>query len=147
MSLSSWLGWRILPLVLLTAVGCWAADKEARARAVAEGYLEAAKDKDPAKAMVFFANAYLESRSPAGWKSDFRLITSRLGRLRSFSLKTATWRTNLVPPDSGTYVTLEYEVKYAKHTATETFVVFKPFARREYKIVGHTIASEGLLGK
>lgn len=137
----------ILALVLLAVVGCAGGDKQPRARQVAEGYLEAVKAKDSGKAMAFFSNTYVESRGPTGWKADFRLITSRLGRLRSFSLKSSTRRTNLVPPESGTYVTLEYEVEYVKHTATETFVVFKPLARGEYKIVGHTIASEGLFGK
>ncbi len=136
---------RVLLLVALVAAGCGSGDKEARARAVAEGYLQAVKERDPDKAMAFFAKAYLEARSPAGWRADLRLITTRLGALQSYSLKSWTWRTDLVPPDSGTHVTLQYEVRYAKHTATETLVVFKPFARGEYKIVGHTIASKGLM--
>ena len=135
--------WRVLLLVLLTLAGCGAGDKEARARAAAEGYLQALKDKDPDRAMTFFARTYFETRSPAGWKADLRLITARLGALQAYSLKNWNWRTNFVPPDSGTYVPLEYEVKYAKHAATETFVVYKPFARGEYKIVGHKIASKG----
>ncbi|MEK6665390.1 MAG: hypothetical protein AABZ20_03075 [candidate division NC10 bacterium] len=135
--------WRVLLLVLLTLAGCGAGDKEARARAAAEGYLQALKDKDPDRAMTFFARTYFETRSPAGWKADLRLITARLGALQAYSLKNWNWRTNFVPPDSGTHVTLEYEVKYAKHPATETFVVYKPLARREYRIVGHKIASKG----
>ena len=133
----------VLLLVLLALSGCAAGDKEARARAAAEGYLQAVKDKDPDRAMTFFARTYFETRSSAGWKADLRLITTRLGALQAYSLKDWTWRSDFVPPDSGTHVTLEYEVKYAKHTATETFVVYKPFARGEYKIVGHKIASKG----
>lgn len=135
--------WRVLPLLVLALAGCGAGDREARARAAAEGYLQAVKDKDPDKAMGFFAKTYFETRSATGWKADLRLITGRLGALQSYSLKSWTWRTDLVPPDSGTHVTLQYEVKYARHTATETFVVFKSFARGDYKIVGHTIASKG----
>lgn len=135
--------WRVLLLVLLTLAGCGAGDKEARARAAAEGYLQALKDKDPDRAMTFFARTYFETRSSAGWKADLRLITARLGALHAYSLKNWNWRTDFVPPDSGTHVTLEYEVKYAKHTATETFVVYQPFARREYRIIGHKIASKG----
>lgn len=134
---------RVLLLGLLALAGCGAGDKEARARAAAEGYLQAVKDKDPDRAMTFFARTYFETRGAAGWKADLRLITTRLGALQTYSLKNWTWRTNFVPPDSGTHVTLEYEVKYAKHTATETFVVYKPVARGEYRIVGHKIASKG----
>ena len=135
---------RVLPLVLLALAGCGAGDKEARARAAAEGYLQAVKDKNPDRAMTFFARTFFETRSPAGWKADLRIITARLGALQAYSLKNWTWRTDFVPPDSGTHVTLEYDVKYAKHTATETFVVYKPVARGEYRIVGHKIVSRGL---
>ncbi len=136
--------WRVLLLLALVLAGCGAKDKETRARAAAEGYLQAVKDKDADRAMTFFAKAYFETRSPAGWKADVRLITTRLGALQSYSLKSWTWRTHLVPPDSGTHVSLQYEVKYAKHAAAEAFVVYKPFARGQYMIVGHTIASKGL---
>ena len=131
-------------LVLLALAGCGAGDREARARSAAEGYLQAVKDKNPDRAMTFFARTFFETRSPAGWKADLRLITTRLGALQTYSLKNWTWRTDFIPPDSGTHVTLEYDVKYAKHTATETFVVYKPLARGEYRIVGHKIASKGL---
>lgn len=137
--------WQVLLLLALAVMGCGAPDKEVRARGAAEGYLQALKDKDPDKALTFFAKTYFDTRSAAGWKADLRLIAARLGAVHSYSLKRWNWRTDFIPPDSGTHVTLEYEVGYAKHRATETFVVFKPFARGEYKIVGHAIASEGLI--
>lgn len=134
----------LLPLLLAPLIaGCGAQDKEARARAVAEGYFQAVKDKDPDKAMTFFAKTYFETRSRAGWKADLRLILTRLGPLQSYSLKNWSWRTDFVPPDSGTQVTLQYEVRYAKFPAIETFTVLKPLARNEYKILSHSIASEG----
>lgn len=139
------LTWAILLPLVLTSAGCGTEDKQAKARAVAEGYLQAVKDKDPDRAMTFFAKAYFQTRSPAGWKADLRLITTRLGALQSYSLRSWSWRTDLVPPDSGTHVTLQYNVKYAKHAAVETFILLKPFTRHEYKIVSHSISSEGLL--
>ncbi len=139
------IGWRIVLLLALAAAGCGAGDREARARAVAEGYLEAVKNRDEDRALTFFSKRYFETRGAAGWKADIRLITTRLGALKSYSRKNWSWRTGFVPPDNGTYVTLRYEVRYARHTAAETFVVFKPFARGEYRIVDHTIVSEGLI--
>ncbi|MBI4590278.1 MAG: hypothetical protein HY725_15715, partial [Candidatus Rokubacteria bacterium] len=94
---------------------------------------------------TFFAKQYFETRSAAGWKADLRLITSRLGTLESYSLRSSSWRTVFVPSHNGTHVTLHYEVRYARHASAETFVVFKPFARGEYKIVRHAIASPGLM--
>lgn len=137
--------WQVLLLLALVLAGCGAGDKEVKARAVAEGYLQAVRDRDPDKALAFFAKAYFETRSAAGWKADLRLITARLGALESYSLKGSRWRTNLVPPDSGTQGTLEYDVRYAKGRAVETFAVFKPLARGDFRIVGHTIASDKLL--
>ena len=139
------IGWPILLSLTLLIAGCGAGDKETKARAVAEGYLEAVKDGDPDKALTFFAKGYIETRRPAGWKADLRLITTRLGPLRSYSLRSWSWRTDFVPPDSGTHVTLQYDVRYAKHPALETFIVLRPFTRNEYRIVSHSIASEGLI--
>ncbi len=144
MLLASRIGWRILPLLALTVAACGAGDRQARARAVAEGYFQAVKENDPDRAMMFFAKGYVDTRGQAGWKADLSLILSRLGTLQSYSLKSWNWRTDFVPPDSGTHVRLQYEVRYAKHTAAETFDVFKPLGRGEFKIVGHKLASEGL---
>ena len=57
----SGLAWRALLLAALGLAGCGAGDREARARAAAEGYLQAVKDKDPDKTMAFFAKAYFET--------------------------------------------------------------------------------------
>jgi hypothetical protein len=134
-----------LLFLALAAGGCGAGDREARARVAAEGYLEALKAGDPDRAVTFFARQYLETRGAQGWLADLRLITGRLGPLRSYTLRRATSRVDFIPPDNGTHVTLEYEVTYARHRAQETFVVFKPFARGEYRIVTHRLASEGLM--
>lgn len=134
-----------LLLAALIAAGCGAGDKEARGRAVAEGYLQAVKERDLNQALTFFSPRYFETRDQAGWKADLELITARLGAVQSYSLRSWTWRTDFIPPDNGTHVTLNYQVRYAKDTADETFVVFKPFARDEYRIVSHAIAAAGLI--
>jgi hypothetical protein len=141
------IGWAILPLLALVGGGCGTQEREARARAVAEAYFQAVKDQDMERALTFFATPYLEARGAEGLKADLRLITTRLGALEGYALRGARSRTDFVPPDSGTHVTLQYEVRYARHAAAETFVVFKPFARGEYRFVAHTITSRGLLGE
>ncbi len=132
-------------LTLTLFIGCGTAERDAHARRVAEAYFEAVKDGDPDRAMGFYAKRFFETRSPEGWKQDLRLITDRLGRLQSYAFRGSSARTDFVPPDSGSYVTLTYEVKYARHAATETFTVHKPFARGEFRIVDHQISSEGFL--
>lgn len=132
-----------LVLVALLLAGCAAEDRHAQARTVAEGYLQAVKAKDMDRAIAFFAPRYLETRNPKVLKQDIRIITARLGDLQSYRLTSARWRTDFIPPESGTFVTLEYEVRYAKHPAQERFTVQKPFGRGEYKIVGHSMVSEG----
>ncbi len=97
------------------------------------------------RAVTFFAEHYLETRGAQGLKADTELITTRLGQLREYRLTAASRRIEFIPPDSGTFVTLEYEVRYAKHRAKETFTIHKPFVRGEYRIVGHRIVSEGFL--
>jgi hypothetical protein len=129
----------------LLLAGCGAGDKEAKARAVAEGYFQAFKEKDWDRATTFYAKRFFETRSPEVWKKDLQLITQRLGTLQTYRLKSWKWRTDFIPPDGGTHVTLTYEVRYSKHAATETFTVFKPFARGEYRIRSHSLASEGFI--
>ena len=116
-----------LALTLLT--GCGTADRDAQARRATEAYLEAMKNGELDRAVGVYAKRYLETRSPEGWKQDLRLIVDRLGTLKSYTFKSSTARTDFVPPDSGSYVTLTFEVKYARHAATEIFTVHKPFAR------------------
>jgi hypothetical protein len=132
-------------LTLTLFIGCGTADRETQARRVAEAYFEAVKDGDPDRAMSFYAKRFFETRSPEGWKRDLGLIADRLGRLQSYALKSSRSRTDFVPPESGSYVTLTFEVKYARHAATEIFTVHKPFARGEFRIADHRISSEGFL--
>jgi len=132
-------------LTLTLLAGCGTADRDLQARRATEAYLEAVKNGDRDRAMGVYAKRYFETRSPEGWKQDLRLIIDRLGSLQSYTLKSSTARADFVPPDSGSYVTLTYEVKYARHTALEAFTVHKPFARGEFRIVDHRISSEGFL--
>jgi hypothetical protein len=135
--------WWLLLTILLA--GCVAEDWKAQAERAAAGYFEAVKAKDPDRAVAFFAERYLETRGVQGLKTDTELIATRLGQLREYRLTAARRRIEFIPPDSGTFVTLEYEVRYAKHRAKETFTIHKPLVRGEPRIVGHRIVSEGFL--
>lgn len=132
-------------LAIALLAGCGRADREAQARQVAEAYFLAVKEKDVDRAMNFYAKRFFETRSPEGWKRDLRLIAERLGALESYALKSSRWRTDFVPPDSGRYVTLNYDVKYRSHGARETVTLHRPFVRGEFRIIGHEISSEGFL--
>ncbi|MBI4611751.1 MAG: hypothetical protein HY726_22410 [Candidatus Rokubacteria bacterium] len=132
-----------LLLVAIFLAGCGTEDREAHGRRVAEGYLQAVKANDLDGAITYFAPGYLETRNPQVLKQDIQIITARLGDLRSYRLTAARSRTGFVPPETGAFVSLQYEVHYARHAAEERFTIQKPFGRGEYKIVGHSIVSEG----
>ena len=135
----------IIALVILTSAltGCVAEDWKAQAQSVAEGYLQALKAKELERAIAFFSPHYLETRSYEALRTDAQVILASLGEPRDYRLTAARRRRDFIPPDTGTLVTLEYEVRYAKGAARETFTLLKPFGRGEYRIVGHRIASEG----
>jgi hypothetical protein len=120
-------------------------DWKAQAERPLAGYFEAVKAEDLDRALGFFGERYLETRGAQGLKADTEIIMTRLGQLREYRLTAASRRIEFIPPESGTFVTLEYEVRYAKHRAKETFTLHKPFVRGEYRIVGHRIVSEGFL--
>lgn len=132
-------------LLALLLAACGVQERQAEARGVAEGFFRAMQANDVDRASAFFAPGYLETRSTEGLKQDLQIITARLGDLRSYRLATARSRTDFIPPESGTYVTLEYEVRYARYPAWERFTIHKPFGRGEYKILNHTIESHGFL--
>jgi hypothetical protein len=132
-------------LALALLLGCGSADREARARQVAEAYFQAVKEKDLERAASVYATRFFVTRSLTGWKRDLGLIDERLGALHSYTFRSSRWRTDFIPPDSGSYVTLVYDVAYARHRAVETLTVYKPFARGEFRIVDHQIDSEGFL--
>jgi len=134
-------------LAIALLAGCGRAEGEAQARRVAEAYFQAVKEKDVDRAMSFYARRFFETRRPEGWKQDLKLIAERLGALESFALRSSRWRTDFVPPHSGNYVTLNYEVKYRSHGARETLTLHRPFVRGEFRIIGHEISSEGFLGE
>ena len=132
-------------MAITLLAGCGRAEVEAQARRVAEAYFQAVKEKDVERALSFYAKRFFETRSPEGWKQDFGLIADRLGALESFALNSSRWSTDFVPPHSGSYVTLNYQVKYRSHGARETLTLHRPFTRGEFRIIGHEISSEGFL--
>jgi hypothetical protein len=48
---------------------------------------------------------------------------------------------------AGTTVSLQCQVTYSKHSATENFTLFKGRADSDYKIIGHQINSTALLAE
>jgi hypothetical protein len=58
-----------------------------------------------------------------------------------------TWRVfkNAGTSGAGTSVSLQCQVTYSKHAATESFTLFKGVSDSGYKIVGHNVNSTALL--
>lgn len=134
-----------LAAAALIVTGCGGEDRQALAATVVQGYFEAIKARDAERASTHFSSRSFEVRDAAAWRQDFDMILARLGPLESYRLTAATQRTDFVPPDTGSFVALRYSVRYARFPAVETFVVHRPFTGREYRILSHSIETEGFL--
>jgi hypothetical protein len=79
------------------------------------------------------------------WKKALNKLNGKLGTYQSHTV--TSWRTfrNAGGHGAGTRVTLQCQVTYSKHAATESFTLFKGVGDSEYKIIGHNINSAALL--
>jgi hypothetical protein len=79
------------------------------------------------------------------WSNMLVAIENKLGRPTSYKL--TNWKVMLASNavGSGTFVTLQYAVKYERAEGTETIVVFKPRGTSDFRIVGHNFNSQALL--
>ncbi len=79
------------------------------------------------------------------WRKALTKLSDKLGTYQSHTV--TGWRVfkNVSTSGAGTTVSLQCQVTYSKHPATESFTLFKGVGDSDYKIVGHQINSTALL--
>jgi hypothetical protein len=96
-------------------------------------------------AMTDYGDAFFKKTTKQEWRKALSNLGQKLGTYQSDTI--TSWRVfkNAGTTGSGTTVTLQFQVTYSKHKATENFTLFKGITDSDYKIVGHQINSTGLL--
>jgi hypothetical protein len=131
----------LLLILLIFASGCGLIMKEKQnTDAFMESYFETIKRRDFQGALKFYSEKFFEVISPEAWLSALKDINSKLGNLQSYTL--LSW--NITKNLQGTSYKIKYKVKYAKHIAEETFILYRPIGSKQIKIQAHHIKPSGL---
>lgn len=128
-----------LAILATSSCGTYAARDEAEG--FAERYFAARSSDNAAGALAFYSPKFFAGTPRDQWLATLQGVRERCGTPRSHSLKSWT-ATNVVGTQSGSTVTLTYDVKYASCQLAETLVVFKP-AGGEDQILRHIMKLQG----
>ena len=96
-------------------------------------------------ALTDYGTQFFQKTSKDEWRKALTKLSDKLGAYQSHTV--TGWRVfkNASTSGSGTTVSLQCQVAYSKHPATESFTLFKGAGDSDYKIVGHQINSTALL--
>lgn len=138
-----------LPMVVLLVAAllysCGATSAKPEAEALTQKYFTAMKEGKVGEAIPLYSKEFFKETSKDKWQIMLAKINNKLGNVKSYEL--ATWRVNTYAGtgESGTYVSLIYNVQYEKYKGTESFNIFKPASGGAVKLLGHNFNSEGLI--
>jgi len=96
-------------------------------------------------AAAHYGKPFFEKTRPEDWSKELAKLNLKLGHYQGHEV--LWWRVfeTTGPFGPGTTVNVQCEVYYSRHSAIETFTLFKPAHDANYKIAGHQIALEEFL--
>ena len=96
-------------------------------------------------AMADYGATFFQKTTKDEWTKALTKLSSKLGTYQSHTV--TGWRVfkNAGLTGAGTTVSIQCQVTYSKHSATESFMLFKGVSDSDYKILGHNINSTALL--
>lgn len=134
-----WLGWMGLACAcLLLVTGCAKTSTLEAATRMMDAFFQAVKNNDFDQAGSFFIDSATQSRQQ--WLDQLREYQGKLGDLQSYALQNKIINTVY----SGTRYTLTYKVKYTRHDAVATFIVFEGVSGEGAHIEVMRVQSAGL---
>lgn len=94
-----------------------------------------------------YGTPFFQKTTKEQWAKALTGVNKKLGAYQSHA--TTSWRVFKKSGTSGggTTVSVQCQVTYYKHTATEQFTLFKGTGDSEFKIIGHKINSTALLAE
>ena len=134
----------VLLLSFLLLLSCGSLGPSPEAKALAERSFELRKSGQTEHLLTLYSPAFFESTSAEEWKTMLERTVEKLGPLESYVLRNTHTFSYQGTSNSGTTTTMIYDVKYAKHPAIETLVIFQPNGGVPL-IKGHNFQSAGFL--
>jgi hypothetical protein len=125
--------------------GCGFAQGKKDAEAVLTRHFQTIATNGFDTAMANYGTQFFQETTSDEWTKALTKLSEKLGTYQSHTI--TTWRVfkNAGTSGAGTSVSLQCQVTYSKHAATESFTLFKGVSDSDYKIVGHNINSTALL--
>jgi hypothetical protein len=130
---------------LLLFGGCGFTQGKKDAEAVLARHFQTIATNGFDTALTDYGAPFFQKTTKDEWKKALTKLNDKLGTYQGHTV--TGWRVfkNAGTTGSGTTVSLQCQVSYSKHPATESFTLFKGVGDSEYKIVGHQINSTALL--
>jgi hypothetical protein len=135
----------VLSAVLLLSGGCGITKGKKDGEAVLTRHFQTIATNGFDTALTDYGAQFFQKTSKDEWRKALSKLNEKLGTYQSHTV--TGWRVfqNAGTFGSGTTVSLQCQVNYSKHQATESFTLFKALGASDYKIVGHQINSTALL--
>jgi hypothetical protein len=132
-------------IVSLLLGGCGFAQGKKDAEAVLNRHFQTIATNGYDTAIADYGTPFFQKTTKDEWSKALAKVSGKLGPYQSHTI--TAWRVfkNAGTTGSGTTVSLQCQVNYSRHTATESFTLFKGAGDSDYKIVGHNINSTALL--
>lgn len=131
-------------LVVSLVAGCGFTEGKEEAEQLAGRLFDSVRSHDFDTAMTYYSEAFFNQTSQDEWTTVLNSLNQKLGDLQSYELNGWNVKKQVHTSGSGTFVSLQYHVTYARYPATEVLVLFKPVGG-DYKVLSHNINSKGLL--
>ena len=135
----------LLALASVLSGGCGFTQGKKDAEAVLARHFQTIATNGFDTAMADYGATFFQKTTKEEWTKALTKLSSKLGTYQSHTL--TGWRVfkNAGMTGAGTTVSLQCQVTYSKHSATESFMLFKGVSDSDYKILGHNINSTALL--
>jgi hypothetical protein len=137
-------------VVLMAALlfcGCGSGQSKKAAEAVIARHFQALTTNGLDTAMADYGTEFFHTTTKDEWSKALTGINRKLGTYQSHTV--SGWRvfTKVGSAGAGTTVSIRCQVTYSKHSAAESFTLFKGISDSDYKIIRHDINSTALLIK
>jgi hypothetical protein len=125
--------------------GCGLTQSKQDAEKVLARHFQAVATNGYDSAMGDYGAQFFQKTTKDEWSKTLARLSGKLGAFQGYSV--GGWQVfkNAGTFGAGTTVSLKCQVTYAKYPATESFTLFKGTSDSDYKIVGHSINSDGFL--
>ena len=136
----------LLTILSLLLCGCGFTKAKKDGEAVLTRHFQTIATNGFDTAIADYGTQFFQKTPKDEWMKAMTNLNKKLGTYQSHSV--TGWRVfknSGGTLGAGTTVSLQCQVNYSKHPATESFTLFKGTGDSDYKIVGHNVNSTALL--